>query len=121
MSSSKSLKKQQVKEEIKLPFTKLQEGGGYMVKLIHQHFVVICSTCNARHTLPISITLRKEMKQGPSLVYEGRISRGAISYMRVPVAVVDVAIKFLEDGHLHLGWDASVILCSSIKRSSYYC
>jgi hypothetical protein len=28
----------------------------------------------------------------------------------VPVAVVDVPVEFLEDGHLHLGGDAGVVL-----------
>jgi hypothetical protein len=39
-----------------------------------------------------------------------------MSTRNVPGAVVDMLVEFLEDGHLHVGWNASVVLCNPINK-----
>jgi hypothetical protein len=43
----------------KIPLTKLKESRGHQVELIHQHSIVIRSTCKAGHTIPVSITFNR--------------------------------------------------------------
>jgi hypothetical protein len=83
------------------------------VELIHQHSIVIRSTCKAGHTIPVSITVNRaawiHSTAEVRILGGGRRVEGFRTRI-VPVAVVDVPVEFLEDGHLHLGGDAGVVL-----------